>query len=227
MVAIVGPCLECLGRSWATIRTWWTRYWVVALLCFLLGGWYWKWGRATVMKESHVTGKAYLVKNQKGSSAVADRLAELESHSRRFLHAARQLHPDDDRLSNIRKRWNGTLSETPENAKDVAYSISKKSIFICVRAEDGVSIADFNTCIFVLIHELAHVATNNWGHTEEFWNNMQFLLEAAEAAGFYTYQNFGEKIETYCGRKLTLSPLTCLKQGQCRSQAPPAKPSEK
>lgn len=218
----MNTCLQCLHRSWGLVRGWWTRYWVVALLCVLLGGWYWVWGRATVMKESHVTGKAYLVKNRKGSGAVADRLAELESHARRFLHAAKQLHPEDDRLLNISKRWNGTLAETPEDAKDVAYSISKKSIFICVRAKDGDTIADFNTCVFVLLHELAHVATNSWGHKPEFWKNMQFLLEAAEATGFYTYQNFGEKIETYCGRKLTVSPLTCLKQGRCRSQAPVA-----
>ena len=219
-MAVVGACMACLARSLQTLRSWWARYWAVLLLVLLLGVWYRIWGRSTVMKESHVTGKAYLVKNEKGSSAVADRLAEMESHARRFLHAAKAMYPDDARLCNIVKRWNGTLSETPENAKDVAYSISKKSIFICVRAKDGVSIADFNTCIFVLIHELAHVATNNWGHTKQFWANMQFLLEVAESTGFYTYQNFGESRETYCGRELTVSPLTCLKQGQCRSQAP-------
>ena len=219
-MAVLGTCMTCIARSLHAVQSWWARYWVIVVLVGLLGVWYSVWGRSTVMKESHVTGKAYLVKNQKGSSDVADRLAELESHARRFLHAAKALYPDDDRLSNIQERWNGTLSETPEHAKDVAYSISKKSIFICVRAKDGETIADFNTCIFVLLHELAHVATNDWGHTRQFWKNMQFLLEAAESTGFYTYQNFTERRETYCGRELTVSPLTCLKQGQCRSQAP-------
>lgn len=219
-MAIAGACMACLVRSLYAVRSWWARYWVVVMLVGLLGVWYWFWGRSTVMKESHVTGKAYLVKNKTGSGAVADRLGELESHARRFLHAAKAKYPDDARLDNIISRWNGTLAETPDDAKDVAYSISKKSIFICVRAKDGDTIADFNTCIFVLLHELAHVATNDWGHTKKFWANMQFLLEAAEATDFYTYQNFTDRRETYCGRELTVSPLTCLKQGQCRSQAP-------
>ena len=167
-------------------------------------------------------GKEYRVKPLPDCGMAANRLGELESMLRRFLAAAELLAPGDPRLQNIADRWNGTLAETP-GGSDIAYSIGKDSVYVCVRGASG-QLDDINTCMFVLLHEIAHIATDSWGHTDDFWDNMKFLLELAEKTGTYTYQDFDASHVTYCGRKLGGSPLKCVKEGTCASTLPAALP---
>lgn len=178
------------------------------------------WPRQLVWVRAPSTGKEYRVKPLPDAPLAADRLARLELLLRQFLERAERLAPGDPRLANIRARWNGTLAETP-GGKDIAYSIGKDSVYVCVRDARG-TLDDVNTSMFVLVHELAHIGTDSWGHTGEFWKNMQFLLELAEKTGTYTYQDFEETHVTYCGRLLGGSPLKCIKEGTCESALPGA-----
>jgi hypothetical protein len=179
------------------------------------------WPRKLVWVESGLTGKSYRVKPLPDRQAAADRLADMELRLRSFLSAAEALAPGDARVGNVRRRWNGTLAETPSGSEDIAYSIGKDSIYVCVRDAEG-RIDDLNTSMFVLVHELGHLATDDWGHPPVFWQNMKFLLELAERTGLYVYQDFDSSKVTYCGRRLGGSPLTCIKNGQCGSELGPA-----
>lgn len=169
--------------------------------------------------RSSLTGKEYAVKKAPDAQTMADRLAELEHRLRRLLDGGATLAPGDERLDAIRRRWDGTLSEV-QAAGEVAFSIDKSSISVCLRDSRGV-IEDLNTSMFVLLHELAHVATADYGHSPQFWANMQFLLELAEALGLYVYENYDAAATTFCGHPLGASPLTCVKTGGCRSQMAP------
>ena len=124
--------------------------------------------------RSSLTGKDYSVKKAPDAQAMADRLAELEHRLRRLLDGGAALVPGDPRLDAIRRRWDGTLSEVRAEG-EVAFSIDKSSISVCLRDSRG-AIEDLNTSMFVLLHELAHVATPDYGHSPQFWANMQFLL---------------------------------------------------
>lgn len=163
------------------------------------------------------TNKTYYVKNLPDAHEAASHLATLDTLLTRFLAYLESRSPDDRCLVRIRERWSGTLSETPGNADNVAYSIGKNSIYICVREKSG-KLADVNTSMFVLIHEIAHVATDSIGHTREFWRNMKYLLEMAEEAGVYTYVNHDKTSESLCGRTLGSNPLTCVKEKTCASE---------
>ena len=188
--------------------------WALAMV-IVMWALYVAWPRAMVWVRSDLTGKKYLVKNLPGAQRVADRLAFMELRIKDFLGKAEAYAPGDPRLENIRRRWNGTLAET-KNDSDVAYSVGKDSVFVCVRAEDG-SLESENTCMFVLIHEFAHLATDEYGHPPEFWGNMRFLLELAEVTGAYSYEDFDAQLTSYCGRTLAASPLSCVKNGACVS----------
>lgn len=183
-------------------------------------GWalYVAWPRRMKWVRSELTGKTYYVKNLPDAQAVADRLAFMEVRLKDFLRKAAEYAPGDHRLRNIAERWNGTLAETL-NDEDVAYSVAKDAISVCVRALDG-SLEAENTSMFVLIHELAHIGTDKYGHPPEFWSNMRFLLELAEATGSYSYQDFDMETTTYCGRRLAASPLSCVKNKSCGSLLP-------
>lgn len=170
-----------------------------------------------IWKKARGTGAAYYVKNLPDAQAAADHLAYLDETITTFLDRALIKEPKDPRLQRIVERWSKTLSEVPDNADNVAYSLGKNSIYICVREKDG-KLANTNTSIFVLLHELAHVATDSYGHTKEFWRNMKYLVELAEEVGVYTYIDHTEGVETLCGRVLGTNPLTCVKNKKCPSE---------
>ena len=163
-------------------------------------------------------GKVYQVRRAPDSQAVADRLATLEANLHRLLDGADRLLPGDPRIRAIRERWDGTLSEV-EAADEVAFSVDKASIHVCLRDSAG-RLEDLNTSMFVLIHELAHVATHDYGHSPEFWANMRFLLEAAERLGLYAYEDYDTSKATFCGHPLGSSPLTCVKERSCEPLLP-------
>lgn len=171
--------------------------------------------RTMVQVRSMITGKEYAVKRGPDSQRMADRLATLEMRLRRLLDGASASMPDDPRIAAIRRRWDGTLSEV-EADQEVAFSVDKSSVHLCLRDQHG-RLEDLNTSMFVLLHELAHVATQDYGHSAAFWANMRFLLELAERLGLYTYHDYASKTTTYCGHPLGSSPLTCVKNRTCTS----------
>lgn len=178
------------------------------------------WPRHMTWVRSTITGKLYYVKNLPDSAQVADRLATLEVRLIDFLRKAEDVAPGDKRLANIRARWSGTLSEIVHDA-EVAYSMGKDSVSLCLRDAATGELEPENTSMFVLLHELAHVGTDEYGHPPQFWTNMKFLLELAEKTGSYVYQDFDRTNASYCGRPLTGSPLSCVKRQTCGSELPP------
>lgn len=196
---------------------------VVAMVLAAWAAWI-AWPRTRLLVRSELTGKAYAVRNDGGAQAVADRLAALEVRIREFLDRAEALAPGDPRLRNIRERWDGTLAETAETDVEVAYSVDKVAISLCVRRANG-ALEPENTSMFVLLHELGHVATDTYGHRRVFWANMRFLLELAEATGSYVYEDFDSVSTSYCGTPLRDSPLTCVKNRACASELAASKKS--
>lgn len=169
------------------------------------------WKRATR------NGNSYYVKNLRDAHLAANHLAHLHELVDTLLKKAKELDPNDTRLDRIKERWTGTLAETPNNADNVAYSLGKNTIHICVREKDG-RLADINTSMFVLIHELAHIATDTYGHSKQFWTNMKYLLEMADAVGVYKYVDHDEDMALLCGRVLGTNPLSCVKDKTCESE---------
>ena len=60
--------------------------------------------------------------------------------------------------------------------------------------------------MFVVIHELAHIMTEEIGHTPLFWENMRFLLEKAKEEGIYKPINYVKEPVQYCGMEINTTP---------------------
>ena len=102
-----------------------------------------------------------------------------------------------------------SLSENLENKSLQAYSINKgEEICLCLReAEDELKIIDdINTLMFVLVHELGHLMTDDIGHTNKFWNNMAYLLKKASEINLYNPINYRISPVMYCGVKIDDTP---------------------
>ena len=169
-------------------------------------------GHMTWMRASN--GKMYNVKRHREAHLVVERLAMLELRIKKFVDEASKTFAGDPRLRRIQEQWDGTIGEVPSD-DEVAYSLSKDSIALCVRNKDGV-LESVNGCMFVLIHELAHIATPEYGHTPLFWENMKVLLEMAERLNYYSDTDKTSS-ETFCGHPLGVSPIKCVRMGTCQS----------
>ena len=65
-----------------------------------------------------------------------------------------------------------------------SYTINKKYIFICLYDENG-NIYPENQLIHVLLHEIAHAACEEIGHTDKFNLILDIFLIEAEKQGLY------------------------------------------
>lgn len=164
-------------------------------------------------------GRYYDVILGEGSQAAADRLGALDDAIHRFLGKAEAMAPEDPRLTKLRAKWKtrnqGNLTEIRYGHGDVAYSLDKDEVFVCVRNAGG-QLETWNDCMYVLLHELSHVCTSEWGHTPQFWANFRWLLELAAEAGVYNYSEHADK--TYCGHPLGENVLKCVRDRSCPSQ---------
>lgn len=94
----------------------------------------------------------------------------------------------------------------PPTVGVAAYTRNKGSeLKLCV-PEDEMENRDYNTMTFVLVHELAHIASTTNHHNNEFKSNFRKLLNLAIESGIYEYQDFARKPGSFCGTAIHHTP---------------------
>ena len=117
--------------------------------------------------------------------------------------------PDPDTAKRLYHRWlECELKETNSHEKSAAYTLNKSSeIRLCIRDQNG-NFEDPNVSMFVILHELAHVASISYNHTEEFKNNFSYITHLASSLGLYKPDDFSKHPKTYCGVTINTSPCS-------------------
>ena len=159
---------------------------------------------------SSVDKEEYLVRNRKDKEDAANLLANIKKRLLKLVEMCEKYHSDDERVHRLVKKFKPEkISESLSSSKHTSYSVNKgEKIVFCIRSKDKKQkLIKLNTMMFVAIHELAHVMTVSVGHTDEFWDNMRFLLKVAIKNNLYKKQNFQKKPEPYCGTSITDTPL--------------------
>lgn len=87
---------------------------------------------------------------------------------------------------------------------DTSYVLEKKELHICTTyTENGQKkLHDPDVILYVLIHELAHVGLDDFGHTERFWMFMRFLIDFAKFQNILKDINFVDNPIKYCDKIL-------------------------
>lgn len=170
--------------------------------------------------KSGVDGRKYLVRHDvslEGSTVhdealrAADTLAELNVRTQTLIDHLTSRYPTDERVVNLSERYNPeALSEGGHNAGHTSYSVDKgRRIVMCLRSRsrDGSHgrLEDTNTLMYVLIHELTHLATDEVGHTDLFWDNLDWLKAQAHDIGVYRDVDFSAEPAGYCGMVIKTS----------------------
>lgn len=88
-------------------------------------------------------------------------------------------------------------SKIPLKEGSSAYTENKAAIFLCLKDPETQEYYDFNTIMYVALHELAHIVSKTQGHNEEFKNNFSNILKKGAQIGIY--DPVKTISPTYCG----------------------------
>ena len=159
---------------------------------------------------SDVDGNKYCVRDDKKVKESADLLARATNNCKKLVaHLKEKYKTGDDRVNRLVKNFKAEkVYEILPTSKFTAYSENKgeKLAFCLNTTKKGHEAIDINTLTFVALHELAHVATVEVGHTENFWRNFKFLIHEAEEIGIYKVVDYSKKPKQYCGMEITSNP---------------------
>jgi hypothetical protein len=157
---------------------------------------------------SSVDNEKYTVQIKDDSKEAADLIAKIKQRIITLIeHMEKTFGISDERVANLKNNFRpDRLKEGVSTPGYTSYSVNKgEQIVLCLRNKD--SLVDINTMMFVVLHEMAHLASVSIGHTEEFWNNFRWILEESINIGIYVKQDFEKKSVEYCGMDITSSPL--------------------
>lgn len=168
------------------------------------------WNKEVEWVLSTVDGRKYLVQSLPDKEDAANLLANIRKRLDTIVEHFSKTEPSDERVERMLKNYNpDKLSEGVPNAKYTSYSINKgEKVIFCLRSRDEKNeLVDINTMTFVALHELAHICTVSIGHTDEFWDNFKWILEASLNIGIYQDRDYKSAPQPYCGITITDSPL--------------------
>jgi len=163
-----------------------------------------------VYTQSSIDKEEYLVRNRVDKIQAANLLAKLKKKMLKLIYLLEINKGDDHKVQRLVKKFNPKqIRESISGTNQTSYSVNKgEKIVFCIRSKTKKqNLVDLNTMTFVAIHELAHIMTLSIGHTEEFWNNMRYLLKYSIKYNIYKKQNFKKNPVPYCGTVITDSPL--------------------
>ena len=173
---------------------------------YFLYDYYANQGLTTVVSD--VDNRVYTVQTKDDAKEAANLIAKIRERLVTLVeHLTKVTGGNDERIIMLKKNFRpDRLKEGVTTPGYTSYSVNKgEQIILCLRNKD--KLVDINTMMFVVLHELAHLATKSIGHTDEFWSNFKWILEEAMNIGLYVKQDFKEKEVEYCGMTITSSPL--------------------
>lgn len=177
--------------------------------------------RQNVLQESTVDGRKYYVHSKhENMVAAADTFAHINSTIDKFLSRLydkyTRLNTSDISIFNRKRAVNLLISKynprnyrenSPKNIeKDTSYTINKGEIIaICIRGANT-EIHDLTTLMFVVLHELTHLAVKDYDHPDDFWKTFKFILIEAEELIDYKSPDYLNFPVEYCGISITYNP---------------------
>lgn len=174
----------------------------LSIACVLLGALAFSYRPKTLLQKSRVDGRLYRVRGGPLAASSADMLAEVRLRLERLL-------PSLDTISNpFHKRLaarlgNTSFMENPLRTPSpsmTSYSINKgEYVVLCLRDPVTGKPYDLDLVTYVVLHEAAHIACPEIGHTPLFRRIFADLLVAAKRAGILLKTDYLSEPTPYCG----------------------------
>lgn len=167
--------------------------------------------RYPMIATKSANGESYIVRDLKDKQQAADQLGKIKNACFQFRDIVYEKHGSDERAQRLKRNLREDRTIFSESTPDSSFTSHTKNkgdaIIFCLRQRnEKEELVDYNTMMFVAIHELGHVCSKTVGHNKEFWTNFRWLLEIAEKEGFYTPVDYGKQPQEYCGMMITDNP---------------------
>ena len=189
-------------------------FFFIFLICIFLLSYYYERVNyyKVVLVESDIDKKAYLVRDLKDKKLSANLLAKINININKlntylFTNKAKypKYIPYIEQLNE--KLKNTKIQESADNGIYTSYSVNKgEQIIFCLRSRNkntNNKFHDLNLLMYVVIHEMGHVACPEFGHTELFKDIFAFLATEAVKLKLYTKIDFNKNNKEYCGLTIT------------------------
>jgi predicted metal-dependent hydrolase len=100
-----------------------------------------------------------------------------------------------------------TIAESKETSQSTSYSVNKgEELVFCLRSKkEWNKFHNFNTIMYVALHEISHIACPEYGHGPLFKKIFSFITQIAIQLNIYVYEDFNKTPEEYCGIYITES----------------------
>jgi len=176
---------------------------VLVLMCLLN---YINKNKDVTSVRSTVDNRIYMVAKLPDSIDAANKLAEINNNILKLVDFCKGI--DKTNFNRLKKLYKpSSLCELVDKSVYTAYNVNKgEEIAICIRDKNNKILDDMNSCMFIIIHELAHIMTISEQHTPEFWDNMRQLLEKAEGCNVYTPIDYSKNPTHYCNQTIRETP---------------------
>jgi len=157
---------------------------------------------------STVDNRSYRVRKLPDKQDAANKLAEISESLTKLVDQVYTRDRDKEGVNQLKSNFNSrNIIENTSGGQYTAYSVNKgEQLALCLRNAKDNKFVDTNLILFVAIHELAHVMTDEVGHTDKFWANMKYLLEEGETLGIYTPEDYSKNPKMYCGQEINSTP---------------------
>ena len=101
------------------------------------------------------------------------------------------------------------LDETNIIAGATTHTKNKSKIIICTAPDPAYSSSEnYDTLVFVTLHEIAHVMTPEWGHASNFWENFDVIITIARRVGiFHGLVDFAKQDFRHCAHVIKANYL--------------------
>jgi predicted metal-dependent hydrolase len=157
-----------------------------------------------------VEGNTILVRDTPDKEQSAKVLSELINRMyklKQYVVENKTKYPDyKDYINQFNENFTNSrtkIYETSLTSEYTSYSINKgEELVFCLRSKSTFKLHDINLLMYVAVHELAHTACPETGHTPLFNKIFKFLLERAVEIQLYYYEDYVNHPVEYCGMKL-------------------------
>lgn len=163
--------------------------------------------------KSDIDNNMYLVRNTEDKNEAANMLALIMINILKLsdtLYENVANYPDYAEYINLfhKKARSIILLESTQNSAYTSYSVNKgEKIVFCLRTKiTGNKLHDLNLIMYVVLHELSHVACPVYdNHGPLFQKIFKFLCERGIELNLYKKIDFDKTPEKYCGMDITSS----------------------
>lgn len=139
----------------------------------------------------------------------ANRLSDTNKDIIKLIKYVNEKYPNDPRSIRVKKYNINNVYEGRPDGSDTSYVINKgdKIVFCQRSAKDNSKFIEKNLQIYTMIHELAHIASQSYGHGMEFQINFLWLLKQAVDLGIYKPVDYSKHPIEFCGMTVDSSIL--------------------